>query len=44
MSWTTANIELNEYQTQIKDSDINGFIVQGGPTSIKWSQFGTITI
>ena len=44
MSWTTANIKLNDNQTQIRDFDINGFIVWRGPTSINWSQLGTSTI
>ena len=34
MSWTTASIELNDNQTQIKGSDINGFSVRGGHTYI----------
>ena len=34
MSWTTASIELNDNQTQIRDSDINWFTVWGGPTPI----------
>ena len=39
-----ASIELNDNQTQIRDSDINGVTVRGGPTSINWSQLDTITI
>ena len=39
-----TSIELNYNQTQIKDFDINGFTVRGGPTSINWSQLGTIII
>ena len=30
MSWTTASIELNVNQTQIRGSDINGISVRGG--------------
>ena len=30
MSWTTASIELNDNQTQIKGSDVNGLLVRGG--------------
>ena len=30
MSWTTANIELNDNQTQIRDVDINELPVRGG--------------
>ena len=29
-SWTTANTELNDKQTQIKDFDINRLSIQGG--------------
>ena len=28
MSWTTASTELNDNQTQIRDSDINGLTVR----------------
>ena len=34
MSWTTASIELNDNQTQIRGSDINGLSVRGGHTYI----------
>ena len=44
VSWTTANTKLNDNQIQIKYSDINGLIVQGGLTFISWSQLGTIAI
>ena len=44
MSWTTASTKLNENQTQIRDSNINGLSVQGGHTYINWSQFDTKTI
>ena len=30
MSWTTANIELDDNQTQIRDVDMNELIVRGG--------------
>ena len=30
MSWTMANTELNNNQTRIRDSDINGLTVEGG--------------
>ena len=30
MSWTTASIELNVNQTQIRGFDINGLSVRGG--------------
>ena len=30
MSWTMANTELNDNQTRIRDSDINGLTVRGG--------------
>ena len=44
MSWTTTSIELNDNQTQIRDSDINWFTVWGGPTPVNWSQLGTSII
>ena len=44
MSWTTASIELDGNQTQIRDSDVNGLIVRGGLLSINWSQLCTSTI
>ena len=34
MSWTTVSTELNNNQTQIRGSDINGLLVRGGHTSI----------
>ena len=37
-----ASIELNDNQTQIRDSDINGFIVRRGQTF--WLQLGIRTI
>ena len=39
-----ANTKLNDNQTQIKDSDINGLIIWGGLTFISWSQLGTNAI
>ena len=44
MGWTTASIELNDNQTQIRDSDVNGLLVRGGHLCIDWSQFDTKTI
>ena len=44
MSWITAGIELNDNQTQIRGSDINGLSVGGGHTCINWSQLDTNTI
>ena len=46
MSWTTANTELKDNQTQIqiKGSNINGLSVQGGHTCINWSQLDIETI
>ena len=44
MSWTTTSIELDDNQTQIRDSNVNELIVQGGLPSINWSQLGTIII
>ena len=34
MSWTTASIELDNNQTQIKDSGVNGLSVRGGYTYV----------
>ena len=34
MSWTTISTELNDNQTQIRGSDINGLLVRGGLTCI----------
>ena len=34
MSWITASIELDDNQTQIRDSDVNELIVRGGLISI----------
>ena len=44
MSWTTASTELNDNQTQIRDSDINRLTVWEGLTCINWSQLDTRTI
>ena len=34
MSWTTASTELNDNQTKIRDSNINGPSVREGHTCI----------
>ena len=34
MSWITASIELDDNQTQIRDSDVNELTVRGGFISI----------
>ena len=44
MGWTTASIELNDNQTQIRDYDENGLLVRGGHPCIDWSQLDTKTI
>ena len=44
MSWTTASAELNDNQTQIRDSDINGISIWGCHTCINWSQLDTKTL
>ena len=44
MSWTTVSTELNDDQTQIKGSNINGLSVRGDHTCINWSQLDTKTI
>ena len=43
MSWATAITKLNDNQTQIRGSDINGLLVRGGHTCINWSQLDTTT-
>ena len=43
MSWTTSSTELNDNQTQIKGSNIDGLSVWGH-TWINWSQLDTKTI
>ena len=51
MSWTTANIELDDNQTKKtqkkknkKNSDVNELTIRGGLPSINLSQLGTSTI
>ena len=44
MSWTTASTGLNDNQTQIRGSNINGLLVWEGYTCINWSQLDTKTI
>ena len=44
MGWTTASIELNDNQTQIRGSDENGLLVWGCHPCIDWSQLDTKTI
>ena len=44
MGWTTTSIELNDNQTQIKGSYVNGLLVRGGHPYIDWSQLDTKTI
>ena len=39
-----ANTELNDNQTRIRDSDINGLTIRRGLPSINWSQLGISTI
>ena len=39
-----ASIELNDNQTQIKGSDVNGLLVWGGQPCIDWRQLDTKTI
>ena len=34
MSWTTTSTELNDNQTRIRGSDVNGPSVRGGQTCI----------
>ena len=38
MSWTTANMELDDNQTQIRGTDMNELTVQGGNFSYKISK------
>ena len=35
MSWTTADMELDDNQTQIKDTDMNELTVRGSNFSYK---------
>ena len=44
MNWTTATIEWDDNQTQIRDVNVNELVVQGGHFDIKWSQLGTSII
>ena len=44
MSWTTASIELNNNQTQIRGFDVSGLSVRGGHPYIDLSQLDTKTI
>ena len=44
MSLTTASTELNDNQTQTRDSDISGFLVRWGYPCINWSLLDTKTI
>ena len=39
-----SNTELNDNQTQIRGSGLNGLSVRGGHTCINWSQLDTKTI
>ena len=44
MGWITTSVESNDNQTQIRNSNINGLSVRGGPTGINWSQLDTKTV
>ena len=44
MSWTTANMELDHNQTQIKGIDMNELHVRGGNFSYKSTKQSTSTI
>ena len=44
MNWTTATIEWDDNQTQIRDVNANKLVVRGGFFGIKWSQLGTSII
>ena len=44
MGWTTATIELDDNQTQIKDVNVNELAVRGGHFYTKWSQLDTSII
>ena len=37
MGWITASTKLNDNQTQIRGSDVNGLSVQGAHPCIDWS-------
>ena len=44
MSCTTASVELNVNQAQIRDIDVNGLSVRGGNNYICWSQLHIKTV
>ena len=44
MSWTTANMELDDNQTQIRGTNMNELTVRGGNFSYKSSKQSTSTI
>ena len=40
MNWTTATMEWDDNQTQLRDVNANELVVLGGHFGIKWSQLG----
>ena len=44
MNWTTANMELDDNQTQIRGTDMNELFVRGGNFSYKSTKQSTSTI
>ena len=44
MSWTTANMKLDDNQTQIRGTDMNELTVRGGNFSYKSTKQSTSTI
>ena len=44
MNWTTATMEWDDNQTQLRDVNANELIVRGGHFGIKRSQLGTSII
>ena len=44
MNWTTATMEWDDNQTQLRDVNANELVVRGGHFGIKWSQLGTSII
>ena len=44
MNWTTANMELDDNQTQIRGTDMNELLVRGGKFSYKSTKQSTSTL
>ena len=44
MNWTTATMEWDDNQTQLRDVNANELVVRGGHFDIELSQLGTSII